>query len=108
MGRFSRTHLREGGTRPLELIIDESIMLFETGNHRILRVSQNKSPITQRGYEGRRPSEIRRGLWLSQTHVLSIPRLAKHALRNAKRALIVENIGKKNPGGKSSESEAYC
>lgn len=28
MGRFSRTYLREGGTRPLDLIIDELIMLF--------------------------------------------------------------------------------
>ena len=54
------------------------------GNRRILRVSQKKIPETERGYGGRRSPEIRRGLRLSQTYELSIPRLAKYALRNAK------------------------
>ena len=53
------------------------------GNRSILQVSQKKSPKTQRGYGGLRPPEIRRWLRLSQTHELSIPRLAKHARRNA-------------------------
>ncbi len=40
---------------------------------------------------GPQAPEIRRGLRFSQTHKLSIPRLAKHTLRNAKRALTVVN-----------------
>ena len=54
------------------------------GYRRILRVSQKRSPETERVYGSSRPPKIRRGLRLSQTYELSIPRLAKHDLRNAK------------------------
>ena len=77
----------------LHVVSHDSLQI--KGNPLFLRVSQNKSPETQRGYGAAGPRKfypgpepegvwIRGGLPDSQTHKHSILRLAEHALRNAK------------------------